>query len=210
MKSIASYGYLKALYLFIAIFFLWLSICIFLPFGNHLTVLLSDVAANALKRNSFERVFLHKFISEKRIKLFGIECDSGMLESKNFFPVKYVEFKNSSISLGIQLYYGYEDKYSSKEAEAAKKLVLDLIDNCDPNMGLNDAPPLADAILTKNATFVEKLLNRGADPTRRFISSATGNDVGLDALANSVLRKMKNDNESEEEILKIIHLLRMP
>ncbi|CAN7244401.1 hypothetical protein [Acidovorax sp. LjRoot117] len=208
MRAIAVHGYSRVLYLLIFVFFSWLLVCIFLPFGNHLTILLSDVATKASKKNSFERVFLHKFISEKRVGLLGVECDAGLLESKNFFPVNYIESKNSSISLGIQIYYEFESKYSSKEAEAANKLVLDLIDNCDPNIGLNDTPPLVDAILAKNANFVERLLKRGADPTRRFISPSTGNYVDLDALVKSVLKKAKNENKSEEEILKIINLLK--
>ena len=208
MRSIAIRVCLKALCLFAGVLFFWLLVCMFLPFGNHLTILLSDVAANESKRNSFERVFLHKFISGRRVELLGVECDAGLLESRSFFPVKYVKSKNSSISLGIQLYYGFEERYSSKEAEVANKLVLDLIDNCDPNIGLNDVPPLVDAILAKNANFVERLLERGADRKKRFVSPSTGNDVDLDTLANSVLKKAGNDKKSEEEILKIIDLLR--
>jgi hypothetical protein len=208
MTLIARQIVVKAFFTLSISFALWFSICFFLPFGNHLTYLLADADSRLKKRNLFENIFLHEFISNKRIEIIGIDCDSNLVESTGAFPIGYKKTKNTSISLGIQVFNQFKENYSEQEERMARRLVVALINSCDPNTSGNNTPPLLDAILTRDRVFVQQLLNRGANPKKKFISPISGNAVDAVIVANAIAEKMEPKSQEAEEFSNIINLLK--
>lgn len=188
----------NAALILIIIVFLCLPAYFSLPFGNHL----SAVVIPENEKTVVEKIFLNRTLSKLAVSLKGIECDADLLVYRNK-SIELIRSKNSSIGGLIQLYNTYSTGYSEAERRLARQLLRKLLTACNPNLGIDNTPPLVDAILTYNFNFFSDLLKFNADPNTVFTTYKSQSNMTPILLIDLML---KNDSVPKEKLVILYNM----
>lgn len=190
----------KIILISIVTLFLWLVIILILPFGNHLTAIMTASARDA-ERTMLDRIFLIKPLSIVKVNMFSVSCDADLIvfDSYNKKP-KYVPAPNSSIFLAGELYIQDSFLYLDNEKAIAEKFLKRLVNNCSKNKGPENIPPLASAIISYNYYLYDLLIKQGADPDYPYKSIVSKKKLTPRKLLNHLLERELVDEKNRETL----------
>lgn len=190
----------KIILIFMVTLSLWLAIILALPYGNHLTAIMTASARDA-ERTMLDKIFLIKPLSNAKVNIFSVSCDADLIvfDSYNKKP-KYVLAPNSSIFLAGELYIQDSSLYLNNEKAIAEKLLKRLVNSCSKNKGHENIPPLASAIISYNYYLYDLLIDQGADPDYPYESIVTKEKLTPRKLLNYLLERELVDEKNREAL----------